>query len=93
MIIWQSPHLPAPRRNETPPHGHSAAEKGNLRARPGESRAATAVPGDAVAGPSFASHAVTDAVGVSGTDRCYEPFGAELAVSIPEARMRRLKTA
>jgi hypothetical protein len=39
IFIWQSPHLPVPKRNETSRRVHSAAKKGNLRASPGKSGA------------------------------------------------------
>ena len=35
IIIWQSPHLPVPGRNETPRRVRSGAKKGNLRAESG----------------------------------------------------------
>jgi hypothetical protein len=43
LAIWQSPQLPRPGGNETPWHVRSTAEKGNLRARPGENWAIASV--------------------------------------------------
>src|SRR6202020_1066966 len=40
IIMWQSPHLPVPGAKETSRRVHSGAEKGNLRASPGENGAA-----------------------------------------------------
>jgi hypothetical protein len=68
--MWQSPHSPAPAAKETSRRGHSGAEKGNLRASPGENGAAS--PRGVL---HFATFFAKPAAGVSSTERCYEPFG------------------
>jgi hypothetical protein len=68
MVIWQSPHLPAPEnRKETLRRVYTTAEKGNLRATPGEKWAAAL-------GQAFASVAAD----ASRSDRCYELRGTPL---------------
>jgi hypothetical protein len=49
IVIGNLPFLPVPGRNETLRRVRSGAEKGNLRATAGESRAAGMVPGERLA--------------------------------------------
>ena len=87
MIIGNLPICPPPKRNETPPRVHSAAEKGNLRARPGESRAACCAP----MAPRFAPRMPVEwRAGASERDRCYEPAGA--GTGCPDSRTQDART-
>jgi hypothetical protein len=70
---------------------HSGAEKGNLRATTGESGAAGILPNahfqdEHVQGISITKAFWIDVAGVSGSDRCYEPFGTQFGVAIPLSR-------
>jgi hypothetical protein len=83
IFIWQSPHLPVPKRNETSRRVHSAAKKGNLRASPGKSEAI------ALCRPGISrspAHEISgkNAASVSRADQCYQPASAKFAAVIPE---------
>jgi hypothetical protein len=69
IVIGNLPFCQSPRRNETLRRVRSGAEKGNLRARPGKSRAAGIVPSVRL----DLKILLESTVGASGTDRCYEP--------------------
>jgi hypothetical protein len=83
IIIWQSPHLPVPKRNETLTRVHSGAKKGNLRASPGE-KGATASRRTSRLRSRLPEIVAEIWAGASQTDRCYEPSGENSAVAIPD---------
>jgi hypothetical protein len=74
IVIWQSPHLPAPKREKRPCGVSTPRQKkgifGRDRAKNGQRHRRW--------------YFVTAAADASRTDRCYEPSGTPLVVAIPE---------
>src|SRR4051812_17605168 len=81
IFIGNLPSCPIPARKKTLLRVHSGAEKGNLRATTGESRARSSTAFAQFAG--WRIRRVIDATDASQADRCYEPCRRTLPSRFP----------